>query len=72
MESDPKNKRPYSPPVVSKLAPEQARNLVVVRKNCSEEEAAEFLKSFRRKGNQGEENKQSPNSAKDQKRKRSA
>jgi hypothetical protein len=72
MESDPKNKKRYSPPVLTELTPEQAKNLVVDRKNCNAEEAAEFLKSLRRKRNQEEQNKQSLNPPEDHKRKRSA
>jgi hypothetical protein len=40
-------KTPYSPPAVTKLTPDQAKKLVADRKNCSEEEAAEFLESLR-------------------------
>jgi hypothetical protein len=44
MESEDQEKKPYSPPILTKLTPEQARKLVADRKYCSEEEAAEFLK----------------------------
>jgi AmiR/NasT family two-component response regulator len=63
MESQDKKKKPYSPPTLTKLTPEQAKKLVADRKNCSEEEAADFLNSLLR---------QQPNNAMDQKRKRSA
>jgi AmiR/NasT family two-component response regulator len=63
MESQDKKKKPYSPPTLTKLTPEQAKKLVADRKNCSEEEAADFLNSLLR---------QKPNNAMDQKRKRSA
>ena len=65
MGSDSKDhkKKPYSPPALTELTQEQAIKLVAKRKNCSEEEAAEFLESLR---------KQPPNDATDQKRKRSA
>ena len=63
MQSQDKKKKPYSPPTLTKLTPEQAKKLVADRKNCSEEEAADFLNSLLR---------QQPNNAMDQKRKRSA
>jgi hypothetical protein len=63
MQSQDKKKKPYSPPTLTKLTPEQAKKLVADRKNCSEEEAADFLNSLLR---------QKPNNAMDQKRKRSA
>jgi len=64
MQPDSKNKKkPYSPPAVTKLTPEQAKQLVADRKNCSEEEAAEFLQSLR---------KQQQNDSTDQQRRRSA
>ena len=67
-------KRPYFPPTLRKLTPEQAKRLIADRKNCSEEEAAEFLKSLRRQQQQNEEkrNEQIPNDAKNEKWKRSA
>jgi hypothetical protein len=55
-------RKPYSPPALTKLTPEQAKKLVADRDNCSEEEAADFLKLLRKQ----------PNEARDQKRKRSA
>jgi len=71
MEPDPKDKKPYSPPAVTKLTPQQAKNLVVERKNYSEEEAAEFLKSLRKR-KEKKRNKQPPTPGEDQNRKRSA
>jgi uncharacterized Zn finger protein len=71
MEPDPKNKKPYSPPAVTKLTPQQAKNLVVERKNYSEEEAAEFLKSLRKRLEE-KKNKQSPSPGEDQNQERSA
>jgi hypothetical protein len=63
MESEDQKKKPYSPPTLTKLTPEQAKKFVADRNNCSEEEAADFLNSLLR---------QQPNNAMDQKRKRSA
>ena len=37
-------KKPYSPLTVKTLTPEQARKVIADRKNCTEEEAAEFLR----------------------------
>lgn len=39
-------KKPYSPPTVKTLTPDQARKFIADRKNCTEEEAAEFLESL--------------------------
>jgi hypothetical protein len=39
-------KKPYSPPALTGLTREHAIKLVAERKNCSEEEAADFLQSF--------------------------
>jgi len=50
-------KNRYSTPALTKLTPEQAIKLIADRKNCSEEEAAEFLQSLRQ---------QQQNDAKDQ------
>jgi hypothetical protein len=64
MEPQDQKKKPYSPPTLTKLTREQARNLVADFKTCSEEEAAiAFLKSL---------SQQPPSDAMDQKRKRSA
>lgn len=41
-------KKLYIPPILKELTEEQAKKLVVDRKHCSEEEAAEFLKSLRK------------------------
>ena len=63
MESQDRKKKLYSAPSLTKLTLEQARKLVADRRNCSEEEAADFLKSLR----------QLPlHDATDQQRKRSA
>jgi hypothetical protein len=43
MESKDPKKKPYSPPTLTKLTPEQARTLLADRKNCGEEEAADLL-----------------------------
>ena len=57
-------KKVYTPPILKELTEEQAKKLVADRKQCSEEEAAQFLKPPR-KGQQ-------KNDAADQQRKRSA
>lgn len=49
MQSDSKSKKkPYSPPAVTKLTPEQARQVVAARAKRSDEEAANFLESLLR------------------------
>jgi hypothetical protein len=58
-----KNKKHYTPPTITELSQEQAEKLVADFKNCSKEEAAEFLQRLR---------KQSSNDATDQQKKRSA
>ena len=63
MSSKDKKKRLYSPPTLTDLTREQAITLVAKRKRCSDEEAAEFLKSLR---------KQQQTDATNQERKRSA
>jgi len=63
MEPQDRKKKPYSAPSLTKLTPEQARKLVADRRNCSEEEAADFLKSLRQ---------QPLHDATDQQRQRSA
>ena len=67
MESEDQKKKPYSPPTLTKLTPEQAKKLVADRKHCTEEEAAEFLKSLRQQQQQPP-----PNDAEDHKWKRAA
>ncbi len=55
MQSDSEGKKkPYSPPTITKMTPEQARQYVVDRTNCSEQEAADFLESLRREQQQNE------------------
>lgn len=71
MERYPKDKMPYSPPAVTKLTPQQAKNLVVEHKNYSEEEAADFLKSLPKR-KEKKRNKQPPRPGEDQNRQRSA
>jgi hypothetical protein len=66
-----KKKKPYFPPTLTKLTPEQAKKLVADRTHCSAQEAAEFLESFRREQPQNEE-KHRPNDDVDKKRRRSA
>jgi hypothetical protein len=52
MHSDPDRKKtkktPYSPPFMSKLSLEQAKQFVSRRTNCSVQEATDFLESLRR------------------------
>lgn len=62
VESQDRKKKPYSAPSLTKLTPEQTTKLVADRRNCSEEEAADFLKSLRQ---------QPLHDATDQQRKRS-
>jgi len=64
MESRDQRKKPYFPPTLKQLTREQAKKLVAVRKNCSEEEAADLLEIPPDNGNQ--------NTVADQKQKRSA
>jgi hypothetical protein len=47
MESEDQKKKPYSAPVLTKLTLEQAKKHVADRKNCSAEQAAQFLNSLR-------------------------
>jgi hypothetical protein len=44
MESEDQKRKPYSAPVLTKLTLEQAKKHVADRKNCTAEEAAQFLK----------------------------
>jgi hypothetical protein len=64
MESRDQKKKPYFPPTLKQLTREQAKKLVAVRKNCSEEDASDLFEIPPDNGNQ--------NTATDQKRKRSA
>jgi hypothetical protein len=41
------SKRPYFPPALRNLTPEQARKIIADGRNCSEEKAAEFLEAVR-------------------------
>lgn len=75
IKSDSKGKKkPYSTPTVTKLTPEQAKQFVVERTNCSDQEAADVLESLRREQQQNEEkqNEQRQHDANGEKRKRSA
>ena len=75
MKSDSKgNKKPYAPPTVTKLPPEQAKQFVADRTNCSDQEAADILESLRREQQRNEEkqNEQPQNIANAEKRRRSA
>jgi hypothetical protein len=71
---DQTKKKPFSPPALIELTREQAIKLLTERKKWSEEEAAEFLDSFRapRRQTEKKQDRQQPNNATDEKRKRSA
>ena len=56
-------KKPYFPPSLRELTPEQAKKIVMERKHCSEEEASELLNSLKQQPQQ---------TGKDQERKRTA
>jgi len=66
-------KKPYSPPALRNLTPEQAKTIVADRKNCSEEEAAQFLESLQHLQEQNDQKRNAPlNDDEEQERKRSA
>jgi hypothetical protein len=66
-------KKPYFPPVLRNLTQEQAKKIIAQRKNCTEEEAAQFLDSLQRQRQQNDQKPNEPvNNKKDQERKRSA
>ncbi|MGB8061604.1 MAG: hypothetical protein WCF26_06905 [Candidatus Sulfotelmatobacter sp.] len=66
-------KKLYSPPALRNLTPEQAKKIIADRKNCSEEEAAEFLESLRhRQQPNGEKQNEPLDDAEGQRSKRSA
>lgn len=41
-------KKEYSPPTVKALTPEEAKKLIAMHRNCTDEEAATYLASLRR------------------------
>jgi len=61
-----KKKKPYLSPTLTKLTPEQAKKLVADRTGRNDQEAAEFLQSFRQEQPQKEE-KHTPNDARNKK-----
>ncbi|GEM_PF-4033017 len=65
-------KKPYSPPTLIKLTPEQAKKLVLDRNGCTDEETADLLKLFPNSPHEERQNKQPQGDAADQRRKRSA
>lgn len=66
-------KKSYSPPTIRKLNPGQAKKLIADHRNCSEEEAAEFLDSLQRQQRQDDQKQNEPlNDTKKQERKHSA
>lgn len=72
MPSDSNSKKKlYSRPIATKLTPEEARQIVAERTNCSDQEAADFLESLR-KQQQNEANEEHQQDGTDAKRKRSA
>ena len=55
MPFDPGNKKkPYLPPTLTKLTPEQARQFVIDHASCSDQEALDLLESLRREQQQKE------------------
>lgn len=67
------DKKRYSPPALRNLTPEQAMKIIADGKNCSEEEAAEFLKSLQRQQPQNNQKRNGPpQDNQDQDKKRSA
>jgi hypothetical protein len=53
MQSDPgSKKKPYSPPAITSLSLEQAKQFVSRRTNCCDSEATDFLESLRREQQQ--------------------
>jgi hypothetical protein len=56
MPSDPgSKKKPYSPPAITPLSVEQAKQFVSCRTNCCDQEAIDFLESLRREQQQPEQ-----------------
>lgn len=53
-------KKRYSPPALRILTPEQAKKIIADGKNCSEEEAAEFLESLGRQKPQNDQKRNEP------------
>jgi len=49
-------KKPYSPPTVKTLTPEQAKKSIATHRKCTEEEAAQFLESLQRRQNDQKRN----------------
>jgi hypothetical protein len=49
MESKDQKKKPYFPPALTRLIPEQVKKLMADRKNAARTEAADFLKCLRRR-----------------------
>jgi hypothetical protein len=48
-------KKPYTPPSITKLSPELARQFVACDANCSDQEATDLLESLRREQQQQHE-----------------
>ena len=67
------SKKPYSPPALRNLTPEQAKKIIADSRDCSEEEAAEFLQSLLRQKPQNDQTRNEPlMDNKEQEKKRSA
>lgn len=65
-------KKLYSPPTVKTLTPDQARKFIADRKNCTEEEAAEFLESLQRQKLPDDQKRNGPPKDNKEQKKRSA
>jgi hypothetical protein len=53
-------KKRYTPPALRNLTFEQAKKIIADGKNCSEEEAAEFLESLQRQKPQNDQKRNHP------------
>jgi hypothetical protein len=65
-------RKPYSPPAVKELTPDQARKFIADRKNFSEKEAAEFLESLQRQKPPDDQKRNGPPKDNEEQKKRSA
>jgi hypothetical protein len=70
-EIEDKKKKPYFPPSVTKLTPNQAKQFVVDRTNSSEEGAEDFVESLRQQ-KKTKQNEQPLDDSQDEKWRRSA
>jgi hypothetical protein len=65
------SKKRYTPPALRNLTLEQAKKVIADGKNCSEEEAAEFLRSLQRQEPRNDQKRNEQDNQK-QEKKRSA